>query len=396
MTSNPVSRRSLIRGAVAGAGAGAASVAGAGSAAASTVSATGQSGGKEGATPKPRMVLGTQRRAPTVEALRDFKRHGVQRVCGYPAAPPFDAGTGERGYWTVAEVEKTKEFIESEGLEMDMVALPFLTSSLIDTDHRPAIMLGKSPERDRDIEDVQKMIEACAKAGVGTIKYNMSLLGVISTGEVTGRGGSIHRQFRAKDLDYSLPDTIAGKVDADTLWERIEYFVSHVVPVAHQYKVRLACHPQDPGTPPGGYRGVEENVLSVPGGKGLFTFLGLHSSPYHGLNLCCGTLSEMLWEPKKEVYPIVRRLLRTGRVFNLHLRNIKGRRNDWFECWPDEGDIDHAEIINIAADEGYADAVDPDHVADSDADPTQQQAFAQGYGFILGAIHGAEHRARNR
>jgi mannonate dehydratase len=35
-------------------------------------------------------------------------------------------------------------------------------------------------------------------------------------------------------------------------------------------------------------------VLSVPGGKGLFKFLDLHRSPYHGLNLCVGTLAEML------------------------------------------------------------------------------------------------------
>jgi D-mannonate dehydratase len=67
--------------------------------------------------------------------------------------------------------------------------------------------------------------------------------------------------------------------------------------------VRAACHPQDPGTPKGGYRGID-NVLSVPGGKGLFQFLSLHDSPYHGLNLCVGTLSEMLWDPQREVYDI--------------------------------------------------------------------------------------------
>ncbi|MGH1565256.1 mannonate dehydratase [Mumia sp. DW29H23] len=341
------------------------------------------------------MVLGTQRRATTAEALREFRRHGVERVCGYPVDPPYDLGTGTRGYWTRAEVEQQKEVIESQGMEMDMVALPFLGSTLIDNESRPAIMLGTA-ERERDIEDVQKMIEVCAAAGVGTIKYNMSLLGVLSTNDVAGRGGTTLRQFRAADLDYSLPDTIAGTVDPDTFWERIDYFVSQVAPVADQYRVKLACHPQDPGTPPGGYRGVKENVLSVPGGKGLFTFLKLHRSKYHGLNLCCGTLAEMLWNPGKEIYPIARELFRTKRVFNLHLRNIKGRRNDWIETWPDEGDVDHAEIINIAADEGYDGAVDPDHVPETDADPGRRQAYAHGYGYILGIIDGAEHRAARR
>ena len=256
----------------------------------------------------PRMVLGTQRRASNAAMLQEFGRHGVERVWGYPPDPPFESG---RGYWLASEVAQTKEFIESEpGLEMHAATLPFLGSTLIDREDRPAIMLGKSPERDRDIDDIHKCLEACAAAGVGLVKYNMSLTGVISTGEVELRGGSTTRQFRAADLDPTLPDTIAGKVSADDFWERIDYFLERVVPVAEELKVRIACHPQDPGTPPGGYRGVEENVLSTPGGKGLFKFLSLHPSPYHGLNLCVGTLAEMLWDPPAEIYDIVRRLAR--------------------------------------------------------------------------------------
>ena len=71
-------------------------------------------------------------------------------------------------------------------------------------------------------------------------------------------------------------------------------------------------------------------------------------------------------------------------------------RDDFIEAWPDEGDIDHARIINILADEGYSDVVDPDHVPDHVDDPSGKQAYAHGYGFILGAINGAAHRARGR
>ena len=44
---------------------------------------------------------------------------------------------------------------------------------------------------------------------------------------------------------------MAGPVDADVYWERITYFLERVVPVAEEYKVRMACHPQDPGMPNG-------------------------------------------------------------------------------------------------------------------------------------------------
>ena len=388
--SNDIGRRSLLRAGAVAAGAGAAGVAGGTMVESAAVAAT----GRRHHTRPVRMVLGTQRRASSVEMLQEFRRHGVEKVWGYPPEPPLESG---RGYWLASEVAQTKEFIESEpGLEMHAATLPFLGSTLIDREDRPAIMLGKSPERDRDIDDIHKCLEACAAAGVGTVKYNMSITGVISTGEVELRGGSTTRQFRAADLDPSLPDTIAGKVSADDFWERIDYFLERVVPVAEELKVRIACHPQDPGTPPGGYRGVEENVLSTPSGKGLFKFLSMHPSRYHGLNLCVGTLSEMLWNPEKEVYDIVRRLARTDRVFNIHLRNIVGRRDDFIEAWPDEGDIDHARIINILADEGYSDVVDPDHVPDHVDDPSGKQAYAHGYGFILGAINGAAHRARGR
>ena len=50
-------------------------------------------------------------------------------------------------------------------------------------------MQGDSPQRDRDIEDIQKMIAACAQVGIPSIKYNMSLLGVLRTKRTPGRGG---------------------------------------------------------------------------------------------------------------------------------------------------------------------------------------------------------------
>ena len=158
------------------------------------------------------MVLGTQRRASNVATLQEFKRHGVERVCGYPPNPPLASG---RGYWTTAEVAQTKEFIESQGLEMDMVALSFLGSTLIDRESRPAIMLAQSPERDRDIDDIHKRHPGVRRSRRrhDQVQHEVGP-GVISTGEVANLpGGSTTRQFRAADLDPNLPDTIAGKVD---------------------------------------------------------------------------------------------------------------------------------------------------------------------------------------
>ena len=245
MSRESINRRALIQ-----LGGAAVAATGAGALLGGTASPAHATGGRP--PRKLKMYVGTQRRASTPAVLQEFTRHGVTHWVGYPPNPPLAEG---RGYWLPSEVEQTREFAEQNDVTLDMVALPLLTSSHIDRDPRPAIMLAKSPERDRDIDDIHKMIEACAIAGVPAFKYNMSLLGVLRTGEAPGRGGSVYEQFRAADLPSDAPLTRAGVVDADAFWERIDYFIQRVIPVAHQFKIRAACHPQDPGTPPGGVPG---------------------------------------------------------------------------------------------------------------------------------------------
>ena len=58
-----------------------------------------------------------------------------------------------------------------------MVPLP-LSSSVIERAENPNIMLGKSPERDREIDDINTMIRNAAAAGIPALKYNMNILGV--------------------------------------------------------------------------------------------------------------------------------------------------------------------------------------------------------------------------
>ena len=327
-----------------------------------------------------KLHVGSQRGASTAAAAQYLVRHGVTRWVPSPAT------SGGRGYWIPSDLSAVQDFAAANGLVVEMVALPFLGSTNVNTESRPAIMLGQSPQRDQDIDDIHKCIEALATVGIPAFKYNMSILGVTRTPSTPGRGNSTYSTFDASQLDPNAPPTIAGIVTADMFWERINYFVQRVMPVCDQYKIQAACHPQDPGTPPGGYQGVLENVLSTPGGMGLFKFLNLYTSPYHGLNLCIGVLAEMLWNPPEEIYEITRALARTQRVFNIHLRNIKGRRDNFQEVWADEGDINEARIVQVLAEEGYPYSIDPDHEPRSPDDSGQMQGFAHGFGYIEGLI----------
>src|SRR5262249_18452786 len=262
-------------------------------------------------------------------------------------------------------------------------AFPFLTSSHIDREERGAIMLGKDPDRGRDMDHLHKMIAACAQAGVPAIKYNMSLLGVLRTGSNPGRGGSRYRAWKLADARKEPELTRAGKVSADLAWERITWFLERIVPVCNEHKVRIACHPHDPGVPAEGFQGVCR-VLGTP--EGLKKFVSIKESPYHGLNLCIGTLAEMLDRPGGQVYDVVRWFVERQKVFLVHLRNIRGHRDDFEEVYPDEGDVDLTRVLRELHQTGYDGLVCPDHMPSHDDDPKQMQAFAFGYGYIKGIL----------
>src|SRR5581483_6494910 len=97
----------------------------------------------------------------------------------------------------------------------------------VDRDRHAAIMLGQSPERDRDIEQLQTLIRNCAAAGVPAIKYNLCILGDLRTARTPGRGDSSYAAWRLRDADAGAV-TRAGRVDADTYWERVTYFLDRV------------------------------------------------------------------------------------------------------------------------------------------------------------------------
>ena len=177
----------------------------------------------------------------------------------------------------------------------------------------------RGPERDSNIDDICTQIRNCAKAGIFQVKYNFTIVGIPRSGRVKGRGPSTYSEFvLEKDANKDKP-TIAGKVSADEYWERITYFLERVVPVAEEYKVKMGCHPQDPGVPRG-YRGIEEVPLATP--AGLRRFVKIKESPYHGLNFCQGTVSEQLKNPGEEIHDVIRSL--KGKIFNVHFRNIEG------------------------------------------------------------------------
>ena len=325
-------------------------------------------------TRKPvKMYVGTQRGPTSPKTLQYVKRHGVDHICGYPPNP------GARGYWTVEDLEKTREVCEKHDVTLDIVALPFLSSSHIDREKRGAIMLGKSPERDRDIEHINIMTANCAKAGIPAFKYNMSLLGVPRIARTPGRGGSSYSTWNFAKAKADPPLTRAGRVTEEIAWERITYFLERIIPVCEEYKIRAACHPHDSGMPPQGFQGINRVLGTV---DGLKKFVSIRESPYHGLNLCLGSTAEMLYDPANEIHDAIRYFGQRKKIFNIHFRNIRGGRDNFQEVYLDNGDMDMLQVMKTLHEVDYPYMVMPDHVPQHPDDPGGRQAFAFAFGYI--------------
>lgn len=323
--------------------------------------------------------LGCQSGPSDDERFAYFARFGVLNVCGNPQISDPD-----RSCPNVQELEQLMELGARHGISIDMVKPNILESSNIDKEQFPAIMLGQGAERDRDIEAFQNLIRDCATVGIPAIKYNMSLLGVLRNFYIQGRGDARYRGWRLADADPNLPLTRAGIIDSETFWERIHYFLDRVVPVAAEYKIKIACHPQDPGVPSSGYRGVDRVLGTV---QGLKDFVMYRENPYHGLNFCQGTISEDLANPADEIFDVIRWFGIRRKIFNVHFRNIRGGRDDFVETFPDDGDVDFVKALQVYKEVGYDGMIQPDHVPVVPGDPaSRDEGFAFAYGYIRALI----------
>jgi mannonate dehydratase len=116
--------------------------------------------------------------------------------------------------------------------------------------------------------------------------------------------------------------------------------------------------------------------------EGLKKFVSIAENPYHGLNFCQGTVSEMLKDPNREIHEVIRYFGARRKIFNVHFRNIQGGSLNFRETFPDDGDVNLREVIRTYKEVGYDGMLMPDHVPRIEGDEGGKQAFAYCYGYI--------------
>ncbi|MBD06509.1 MAG: mannonate dehydratase [Gemmatimonadetes bacterium] len=326
--------------------------------------------GSSGASTKAgRMYVRTQSFGSSDEDLRFLQRCGVHHKA---ATFPFHPGRG----WDLDDLLREKERFEQFGITPDMSAIPIY-------EQFPSIIYyGKSPDRDRDIDTVCEMIRTASRAGIESLRYNTCVLNIDRTEDEEGRGGFWHTAFRLDKIsaEDQAKLTDAGRVTAEMHWERIEYLLERMIPVAQECRVRVGNSQEDPPTPPG-YRGVDKVLNDF---EGMKRFIEIQRSPYHGWNFCVGSIAEMLEDSATEIFPFIEYFGGRDTIFLVHYRNLIGGRYSFREALPDEGDMDFCKVLRALKDVGYCYGIDPDHVPYCKDDP---QGSYQGYAYCFGYIN---------
>ena len=330
-------------------------------------------GGTSKSVPKSeRMYVRSQGFGSSDAELRFLQRCGVRhKATVFPFHP-------DRG-WDLDELIQVREHHESFGITLDMSLLP------IYVEFPNIIYFGKSPERDREIDLVCEMIRTASRAGIDSLRYNTCILPIDRTEREEGRGGYYHTAFRLDKIPAAERAQLseAGRVTAEMHWERIEYLLERMIPVAEEFNVRMGNSQEDPPTPPG-YKGVDKVLNDF---EGMKRFIDIQRSPYHGWNFCVGSIAEMLEDSANEVYPFIEYFGSRKTIFLVHYRNLMGGRYSFREALPDEGDMDFYRVLKALKDVGYCYGIDPDHVPHTPDDPQgSYQAHAYCFGYINAMI----------
>jgi len=287
----------------------------------------------------------------------------------------FDIPVGE--VWPIDRIMKLKDEVNAEGLELEVIE-----SVNIHED----IKLGL-PSRERYIENYKQTLINLSKAGVKVVCYNFMPIFDWTRSDLAKKlpDGSnalsydddIVQKIQPNKLademeknarDFSLPGWEPEKLerlqvlfdqykdmDGEKLFENLEYFLKEIIPIAEEYDIKMAIHPDDP---PWSIFGLPRIVTNK---ENLDRIINLVDSSYNGLTLCSGCLGA---DPKNDIPDMIRYFGSKGRIHFAHVRNIKiheGRNFDESSHLSSDGSLDLFEIMKAYYDIDFKGYIRPDH-----------------------------------
>ena len=87
-----------------------------------------------------------------------------------------------------------------------------------------------------------------------------------------------------------------------------------------------------------------------------------------------------------DIYEVVDRYSRQGKIAYIHLRNVAGKVPHYRETFIDEGEVDMIRILRILKRNGFEGVVIPDHTPQMSCAAPWHAGMAHTIGFVQGAL----------
>lgn len=288
--------------------------------------------------------------------------------------------------WTYDYLDDLRRAVEGEGLTLAAL-------ENFDPSHWYDVLLD-GPRKGEQMEGLKRMIRDMGRAGISCMGYNFSIAGVWGRTETRARGNAPSVGYIAADAPEETPipngqvwnmiyepdaePGVVGPITEAEMWQRLEYFLSELVPVAEEAGVTLALHPEDPPFPE--LRGAARLVHQPDRYQRV---LDLVPSPSNGLEFCLGTLAEM---SEGDIYETVDRYSSQGRIGYIHCRNVQGKIPNYTETFIDEGDVDMVRVLRILHRNGFDGVIIPDHTPQMACAAPWHAGMAFAMGYLKAAI----------
>ena len=333
-----------------------------------------------------KLGLGLHNHLLTAENFRFARQAGATHLVVH--TPKFGSDALTPPLWTEDNLRGLRAAINAEGLELEAIE-NFLPAHWYD-------VLLDGPRRDEQMADLKGMIRAMGRAGIPVLGYNFSIAGV--WGRTRGpwaRGGAesvgyVEAEAPPQDpipngtvwntvYDREAPVGTVGTVTSEQLWDRLERFLTELVPVAEEAGVRLAAHPDDP--PLETLRGTARLVIRPELYQRLLDIVPSHAN---ALEFCQGTIAEMHGE--MDLYEAIERYAGQGKIGYVHFRNVVGKVPNYREVFLDEGDVDMLRALRLYHKHGYDGVLIPDHTPAMACAAPWHAGMAWALGYMRAAI----------
>ncbi len=305
---------------------------------------------------------------PATSLWRLIRQCGVTYAVGKIDFTPAAGGVSEQP-WDYLPLLRIKSAFGNMGFNLEVI------------ESRPPmdkIKLGL-PGRDEEISVVSELIRNMGRLEIPVWCYEwMPVFNWLRTStEIQGRGGALTTGYD-HTLMEKAPETEYGEIESEKLWDNLAYFLSAVLPVAEEYGVRLAMHPDDPPVTP--VRGIHRIMGSIENFKRLIKDF---PSPANGIALCQGNFTLMT----EDLPGVIRQF--GERIFFAHFRDVQGSAENFVETFHDEGKTDMLECLRAYQDIQFKGVLRPDHVPTMEGDDNSDPAYSSlGRLFAIGYIRG--------